>query len=114
MHLLTNAVDGFVRGWNAHPISTEHNFTPIQLFVLGLMRLKNSGVEHEELNQGNMVNRMAEREAHILADLSYSSRRVLVPPIQSPLSEEKLDFLKKQLQPLFDNFAKLTDQLLVS
>lgn len=46
-----------------------------------------------------MVNRMAEREAHILADLSYSSRRVLVPPIQSPLSEEKLDLKKKNFNP---------------
>jgi hypothetical protein len=35
MQLVANAVDGFAGGWNAHPISTENNVSPNQLFVLG-------------------------------------------------------------------------------
>ena len=80
MQLVTDAVDGFARGWNAHPISTENNFSPNQLFVLGLLQLKNSGFMHEELNQSNVVNKMAKREAQIMAEKSYSNRRVQVPP----------------------------------
>jgi D-lyxose ketol-isomerase len=78
---VTDAVDGFARGWNAHPISTENKFlTYNQLFVFGLLQLTNSGFMHEELNQSNVVNKMAEREAQIMAEKSYSNRRVQVPP----------------------------------
>ena len=83
MQLVTDAVDGFARGWNAHPISTENNFSPNHLFVLGLLQLKNSGFMHEELNQSNVVNKMAERE-------ECNS---------SPLSEEKLNYLQANFNP---------------
>ncbi len=83
--LLVDTVNGFVRGWNAHPISTESNFTPNQLFVIGLLRLKNSGIYHEELVQNDMTNKLAEREAYMLAELSYENR-VVVPSFSCPLS----------------------------
>lgn len=50
-HLLSTTVDNFVIGWNNHPISTAENFSPLQLFHLGLTKLKNMGGEHPELNQ---------------------------------------------------------------
>jgi hypothetical protein len=81
--LLSEAVDGFMRGWNAHPISTESNFTPNQLFVIGLMRLRMSGLQHEELIQSDVTNKLAEREANMLAELSYENR-VVVPPEHAP------------------------------
>ena len=49
--VLTATVDKFRNGWNNHPISTAENFSPSQLFVMGLRKLKNSGEYHPELNQ---------------------------------------------------------------
>ena len=49
--VLTATVDKFRNGWNNHLISTAENFSPSQLFVMGLMKLKNSGEYHPELNQ---------------------------------------------------------------
>jgi hypothetical protein len=37
MQLVANAVDGFAGGWNAHPISTENNVSPINFSFLGLL-----------------------------------------------------------------------------
>ena len=32
----------FLHGWNAHPVSTENNFSPNQLWIRGLMEIANS------------------------------------------------------------------------
>jgi hypothetical protein len=61
--LLTDAVDGFMRGWNAHPILTESNFSPNQLFVIGLLRLMMSGLQHEELSQSEVTNKFCRKKS---------------------------------------------------
>ena len=61
-----DTVNGFVRGWNAHTISSESNFTLIKLFVIGLMRLKQSGIHHEELFQSVITNKIAEKQANMM------------------------------------------------
>lgn len=37
------ALDAFVQSWNNHPITTEHNLTPNQLFIKGALKQNNSG-----------------------------------------------------------------------
>ena len=49
--LLENAVAGFKDGWNQHPLSTEGNFSPTQLFHGGLLSMRLEGGYHAELNQ---------------------------------------------------------------
>lgn len=53
--LLRTTIQDFKNGWNEHPISTAENFSPRQLFVLGLLRMKSSGNTFPELNQVNLV-----------------------------------------------------------
>ena len=109
--LLSEAVDGFMRGWNAHPISTESNFTPNQLFVIGLMRLRMSGLQHEELIQSDVTNKLAEREANMLAELSYENR-VVVPPFACPLSPNHELLLTSQFNPNIVTLANLKENYL--
>ena len=41
--LINEALDEFVGQWNNHPVSTECNFSPNQLWVRGMLELRNSG-----------------------------------------------------------------------
>jgi hypothetical protein len=47
----------FMEGWNHHPIRTENNRTPMQLFYVGLLELaQDEGVLHPELIQVTFLN----------------------------------------------------------
>ena len=35
---INNSLNKFMLAWNSHPISTESNLTPIQLWTIGLIR----------------------------------------------------------------------------
>ena len=55
--LLSTTVDMFMEGWNHHPIRTENNRTPMQLFYVGLLELaQDEGVLHPELIQVTFLN----------------------------------------------------------
>ncbi len=41
--LINKAIEEFVKQFNNHPVSTESNFSPNQLWVQGMLRLRNSG-----------------------------------------------------------------------
>jgi len=49
--LLETTASGFKDGWNCHPLSTENNFTPAQLFRIGLLQLRSKDGFHHELIQ---------------------------------------------------------------
>lgn len=126
--ILSLTVEEFRNGWNEHLLSTEKNKTPRQLFVSGLLALKNDGNYHEELCQvndfylpfvllteidfifpfkdKNEIN-FAAKEAAILGNLSYQRRRpeaVNVSPINSPLSPNEEFQLKNHFD---DNLVNL-------
>ena len=52
--LLQKTLSEWADGWNSHPVSTECNFTPKQMFTSGLLDLKNQPSFHPELHQVNM------------------------------------------------------------
>lgn len=54
-YFLSTTVDAFLDGWNRHPVRTEGNKTPIQLFYSGLIELSKDGLPHDELIQVNFV-----------------------------------------------------------
>lgn len=39
---ISHSLDQFLNGWNAHPVSTENNLSPNQLWIRGLMEIANS------------------------------------------------------------------------
>lgn len=49
--LLQDTLSGFMEAWNSHPIRTENNLTPLQLFHCGLRELD---PDSEELVQVQM------------------------------------------------------------
>ena len=51
--LVQEACARFQRSWNYHPLRTEGNRSPNQLFIAGLTNLRNQGSEFTELEQVN-------------------------------------------------------------
>ena len=43
---INHVIKSFVRGWNSHPLRSERNWTPEQLWANGMMDLRNSYVTH--------------------------------------------------------------------
>lgn len=41
--LINEAIDEFVGQWNNHPVTTESNLSPNQLWIEGMLNLRNSG-----------------------------------------------------------------------
>jgi hypothetical protein len=39
---ISHSLDQFLNGWNVHPVSTENNLSPNQLWIRGLMEIANS------------------------------------------------------------------------
>ena len=38
---INRALESFVEAWNLHPVRTEHNWTPEQIWLNGMINLKN-------------------------------------------------------------------------
>ncbi|KAL6455280.1 hypothetical protein MHYP_G00362750 [Metynnis hypsauchen] len=81
---LKKELQNFVEGWNDHPIWTENNMTPDQLWSLGL--------RHSNISQPENVEEMEEPDI----DWDITRNRdgelegeIVVPQLESPLSEEQ-------------------------
>jgi hypothetical protein len=70
-----------------------------------------SGLHHEELIQSEVTNTLAEREANMLAELSYENR-VVVPPFSCPLSPNHELLLTSQFNPNNVTLANLKENYL--
>ncbi len=46
---INNAISNFINAWSHHPLRSEHNQTPRQLFISGLLGSHNSVDEEEEV-----------------------------------------------------------------
>lgn len=44
--IINDALDSFLECWNNHPLSTEHNLTPNQLFIQGALRQNMTPTQH--------------------------------------------------------------------
>lgn len=43
--LVNNAINQFIGQWNNHPVSTQCNFSPNQLWIQGMLNFRNSGYQ---------------------------------------------------------------------
>ena len=43
--LINNVINQFIGQWNNHPISTQCNFSPNQLWIQGMLHFRNSGYQ---------------------------------------------------------------------
>ena len=58
---INHVIKSFMRGWNSHPIRSERNWTPGQLWANVIMDLRNSHVTHvaevqESINSETLEN----------------------------------------------------------
>ena len=88
---INNLLNEFVKQWQRHPLSSEHNFSPLQLFMKGVLENLNSnysGIDsflHEEELQVYGVDYNSEMNVR---DRDY---QVTVPRIDMDLSNEHIN-----------------------
>ena len=47
---INSALQSFIESWNNHPISTEHNLTPNQLFIRGALQQNMTPLTHSQIS----------------------------------------------------------------
>lgn len=114
---INTALDKFQQQWNNHGIRTEHNRTPLQLFVGQALHLSNSLLtevqeffHHSDTSDSSAADQVGlnyrpDSAANVAAD--EHAPRVSVPAIPCPLSDEQLTVLRTSVDPT----DSLTDSL---
>ena len=97
-------LDLFREGYDSHPIRTESNMTPEQLWIYGLCHLSNCS-EYQELEDSGNISVYGIDYEGLLPSEQYSGETwrdnaVTVPPISCPLQENQLNHLKSIINPL--------------
>ncbi len=89
------ALQEFRGGWNHHPIRTEHNHSPHQLFVQGALTLQRSGlVAMDFFDQVGGYYGVEEQ------GLTTDDEGVHVPACQFQLRDDHYEALRQQINPL--------------
>ena len=86
----------FFHQWNNHPLQTEYNRTPIQLYIQGLLTSHSSG-RTETKDIFNVRGNHEVDEGYIAEN---DDSMVTVPPTLSPLTESLTSQLRQMIDPL--------------
>eukprot|EP00063_Salmo_salar_P041704 XP_014016539.1 PREDICTED: uncharacterized protein LOC106580245 [Salmo salar] len=84
----------FTEIWDNHPLSTEANLTPHQLWHIGMLQTPVSEPDYAEIQQ------VEDRDN---LESGNTDNRVIVPDIPCPLSTENLAVLHRQVNPTTDS-----------
>ena len=107
--LINKALDEFVSQWNNHPVSTECNFSPNQLWVQGMLELRNSGYSAvSSVVEGQITVSDIEQYGIDEDEVLHNEQEdyaVVVPETRLPLSEvqtqqlsEACEYVQRSLQ----------------
>ncbi|KAJ4941393.1 hypothetical protein JOQ06_011273 [Pogonophryne albipinna] len=74
----------FRMGWDNHPLRTERNLSPHQLWTMGLL--------HNPIDVPDLAEEMedADLDFNTTSEPDETSPRVILPPVESPLSEQDM------------------------
>lgn len=86
---LRSDLQHFTDSWNNHPISTEANLTPQQMWNIGMLQAPVPEPNYAEMQQIDHQEEASEDTDH----------GVVVPDIPSPLSTENLALLQHEVNP---------------
>ena len=92
LKIINHALGEFVCQWNNHPVSTECNFSPNQMWVQGMLRLRNSGYSAvSAVVAGNPVDveQYGIDEEEPVPDMA-EDYAVVVPEVIAPFTEEQV------------------------
>lgn len=92
---LQMSLDVFRDAWDNHPIRTEQNMSPNQLWQIGDMQCP---IQEPELLPNEL--QMPEIDWESSGFLNTSDSGVQVPIFQNPLTEQEFDQLKQMVDPL--------------
>ena len=85
------SLHSFQLAWNNHPLSTENNRSPIQIYMIDSIE--------SDLFQDSLSVNLPQDEDH-LDDSSEYSNIITIPDISSPLNENDLNYLEATIDPL--------------
>ena len=94
---INNSLNEFVKQWQHHPLSSEHNFSPLHLFTKGVLENLNS-------NYSGIDSFLREEELQVYG-VDYNSEinvddtdyKVTVSRIDIDLSDEQINFIKQNI-----------------
>ncbi|XP_062260800.1 uncharacterized protein LOC133968652 isoform X3 [Platichthys flesus] len=89
---LRSDLQHFTESWNCHPLSTEGNLTPNQLWMIGMLQAPVPEPDLVEIQQ-------AEEQPSQEQQSDNTEHGVIVPDIQCPLSAERLAALQHLVNP---------------
>ena len=94
---INNSLKEFVNQWQHHPLSSEHNLSPLQLFTKGVLENLNSDY--------SAIDSFLEEEEQQVYGVDYDSQmnvedtdnQVTVPRIDIDLTDEQINFIKQNI-----------------
>ncbi|XP_057675231.1 uncharacterized protein LOC130905660 [Corythoichthys intestinalis] len=92
---LRSDLQHFTESWNNHPISTEANLTPLQMWNIGMLQAPVHQPNYTELQH-------IHHQEEASQDLDHG---VVIPDIPSPLSAENLALLQHEVNPNSDSLS---------
>ncbi|XP_039512620.1 uncharacterized protein LOC120468047 [Pimephales promelas] len=92
---LRSDLQHFIDSWNNHPISTEANLTPQQMWTIGMLQAPVPEPNYAELQ-------LIEHQGEVYEDTDHG---VVVPDTPSPLSAENLALLQHEVNPNSDSLS---------
>lgn len=97
LNLINQALDEFTAEWNSHPVTTERNLSPRQLWVSGMVTLQHSNytaVQDLVDASTDHSNYGIDEEGPVPEAEEYSIR---VPPLALPLSADQLHLIQNMI-----------------
>ena len=102
---INTALQCWVKGWMRHPLRTEHNRSPLQLWVQGLSRDLGSVPQELDLEQYGI-----DWEGPVgFDDEDLNRPHVEVPETGDPLSNDELNIIQTRVSQLQDTFEDHVD-----
>ncbi|XP_049457585.1 uncharacterized protein LOC125904292 [Epinephelus fuscoguttatus] len=94
-------LDTFTAGWDNHPLRTEQNLTPNQLWTIGFLQYPVAAPENlEDLQDHLLDNPDSLREDAPAAAAAAAAGGVVLPPIQCPLGPQAMAGLRAAINPI--------------
>ncbi|XP_062849143.1 uncharacterized protein LOC134311437 [Trichomycterus rosablanca] len=91
---LKDDLSRFTHGWDNHPIRTEQNMTPNQLWHLGLMQ---NPVREPEMSEGIQIDAIDWEDSGLT--VQEPNQGIVLPDLDCPLDPESFELLRLAVQP---------------
>uniref|UniRef100_A0A096MBU3 Integrase catalytic domain-containing protein n=1 Tax=Poecilia formosa TaxID=48698 RepID=A0A096MBU3_POEFO len=97
---LRKDLQNFEDSWNAHPLRTERNLSPNQLWTIGMLQ---EPVQEPDLAEVVFSKRILQGAEGLSLDQQSTEHGINIPEIQCPLSTERLSALQEHVNPLAES-----------